>query len=239
MDLSSLNKEQLESVISKEKYLRVVAGAGSGKTRVLTYRIAHLIQNEGVFPRNILAVTFTNKAAKEIKDRVTSLVGDPRGLFLGTIHSWCARFLRFEARYIDYPDNFTIIDEEDQLNIMKSIFVNKGLPKSDPNIKGCLEWIGKKKTDGIQYEDIKNEKYQSALMVDYLDYFRQYTEILRERKSLNILDSQEGRKNTRRKNIGNYIKFISPLEFSRLHLMIEGKIIKMSNMVLNVCGGNV
>ena len=66
MDLSSLNKEQLESVISKEKYLRIVAGAGSGKTRVLTYRIAHLIQNEFVHPRNFMAVTITNKAAKEI-----------------------------------------------------------------------------------------------------------------------------------------------------------------------------
>ena len=79
MDLSSLNKEQLESVISKEKYLRIVAGAGSGKTRVLPYRIAHLIQNEFVHPRNIMAVTFTNKAAKEIKDRVTKLVGEARG----------------------------------------------------------------------------------------------------------------------------------------------------------------
>ena len=139
MDLSSLNKEQLESVISKDQYLRVVAGAGSGKTRVLTYRIANLIVNENVVPRNIMAVTFTNKAAKEIKERVISLIGDVRGIFLGTIHSWCARFLRFEARYIDYPDTFTIIDEEDQLNIMKGIFANKGLPKSDPNIKGCLE----------------------------------------------------------------------------------------------------
>ena len=188
MDLSSLNKEQLESVVSKEQYLRVVAGAGSGKTRVLTYRIANLILNEGVYPRNILAVTFTNKAAKEIKERVVSLVGDGRGMFLGTIHSWCARFLRYEAEYIDYPETFTIIDEEDQLNIMKSIFVEKGLPKSDPNIKGCLEWINKKKTDGIQYEDIKNEKYHSALMMDYLEYFRMYTEILRERKSFDFDD---------------------------------------------------
>ena len=188
MDLSSLNKEQLESVVSKEQYLRVVAGAGSGKTRVLTYRIANLILNEGVYPRNILAVTFTNKAAKEIKERVVSLVGDVRGMFLGTIHSWCARFLRYEAEYIDYPETFTIIDEEDQLNIMKSIFVEKGLPKSDPNIKGCLEWINKKKTDGIQYEDIKNEKYHSALMMDYLEYFRMYTEILRERKSFDFDD---------------------------------------------------
>ena len=188
MDLSSLNKEQLESVISKDQYLRVVAGAGSGKTRVLTYRIANLIVNENVVPRNIMAVTFTNKAAKEIKERVISLIGDVRGIFLGTIHSWCARFLRFEARYIDYPDTFTIIDEEDQLNIMKGIFANKGLPKSDPNIKGCLEWIGNKKTNGYQYEDLKNEKYHSALMMDYLDYFRQYTEILRERKSLDFDD---------------------------------------------------
>ena len=188
MDLSSLNKEQFEGVTSKEQYLRVVAGAGSGKTRVLTYRIANLILNENVPPYMIMAVTFTNKAAREIKERVVSLIGDARGLFLGTIHSWCARFLRYEARYIDYPDNFTILDEEDQLNIMKSIFVEKGLPKSDPNIKGCLEWIGGKKTNGFQYEDIKDEQYHSALMNDYKEYFRLYTEILRERKSLDFDD---------------------------------------------------
>ena len=188
MDLSSLNKEQFEGVTSKEQYLRVVAGAGSGKTRVLTYRIANLILNENVPPYMIMAVTFTNKAAREIKERVVSLIGDARGLFLGTIHSWCARFLRYEARYIDYPDNFTILDEEDQLNIMKSIFVEKGLPKSDPNIKGCLEWIGGKKTNGFQYEDIKDEQYHSALMNDYKECFRLYTEILRERKSLDFDD---------------------------------------------------
>lgn len=188
MDLSSLNKEQFLGVTSKDKYLRVVAGAGSGKTRVLTYRIANLILNERIPPHMIMAVTFTNKAAKEIKERVVSLIGDVRGLFLGTIHSWCARFLRFEARYIDYPDNFTIIDDDDQLNIMKSIFVEKGLPKSDPNIKGCLEWIGNKKTNGFQYKDIKDEKYQSVLMNDYKEYFRLYTEILTERKSLDFDD---------------------------------------------------
>lgn len=98
MDFSTvLNAEQQRGVETESRYVRVIAGAGSGKTRVLTYRIAHLIRDRGVLPYQILAVTFTNKAAKEIKSRVLNLIEDERcNLFIGTIHSWCAFFLRRE-----------------------------------------------------------------------------------------------------------------------------------------------
>ena len=96
-----LNEEQLRAVETKSQYAKVVAGAGSGKTRVLTFRIAHLIVNENVIPRSILGVTFTNKAAKEIKDRVYKLLPELQegnnDVQLSTIHSWCARFLRYNA----------------------------------------------------------------------------------------------------------------------------------------------
>jgi DNA helicase-2/ATP-dependent DNA helicase PcrA len=188
MDLSTLNQNQEQGVLSTSQYIRVVAGAGSGKTRVLTYRIAHLIQDLNVPPYGIMAVTFTNKAAKEIKNRVIDLVGDCGNLFLGTIHSWCARFLRYEAEHINYPKNFTILDDEDQLNIMKEIFVRHNLPKTDPNIKGCLDWIGKKKTEGIEYDDIKDQEFPNQLMKDYLKYFKEYTDILSQRHSLDFDD---------------------------------------------------
>ena len=153
-----LNEEQLRAVETKSQYAKVVAGAGSGNTWVLTFRNAHLFVNVNVFPRSILGVTFTNKAAKEIKDRVYKLLPelqeDNNDVQLSTIHSWCARFLRYNAKYIDYPRNFTILDEDDQLLVMKNIFKSHDLPKNDPHIKECLNWIGSKKTEGIQYKDI-------------------------------------------------------------------------------------
>ena len=174
-----LNDEQYAGVTCNSQYTRVVAGAGSGKTRVLTYRISYLLEEMGVSPYSIIALTFTNKAAKEIKERVVSICGDVSGLFLGTIHSWCARFLRFEAEHIGYPRNFTILDEEDQLGIMKYIFSElHHLPKTDANIKKCLEWIGNKKMRGLEYEDIKNDEYPDSTLKDFKVYFREYTEIL-------------------------------------------------------------
>lgn len=184
-----LNDEQYAGVTCKSQYTRVVAGAGSGKTRVLTYRISYLLEEMGVSPYSIIALTFTNKAAREIKERVVSICGDVSGLFLGTIHSWCARFLRFEAEYIGYPKNFTILDEEDQLGIMKHIFSDlHHLPKSDPNIKKCLEWIGGKKMRGYEYEDIANENYPDPTLRDFLVYYKEYTEILYARHSLDFDD---------------------------------------------------
>ena len=109
--LESLNEPQHEGVINTDGPCMLIAGAGSGKTRVLTYRIAHLIKSKGVDPFNIMALTFTNKAAKEMRDRIEKIVGqDARNLWMGTFHSVFARILRAEAHHLGYTHNFTIYD---------------------------------------------------------------------------------------------------------------------------------
>ena len=120
--LKGLNEAQYEAVTTLEGPLMVLAGAGSGKTRVLTMRIAHLITNL-VDPFNILSLTFTNKAAKEMKERIGKVVGqsEAKSLWMGTFHSVFARILRSEAHYIGFPSNFTIYDSQDSLNVIRKI----------------------------------------------------------------------------------------------------------------------
>jgi DNA helicase-2/ATP-dependent DNA helicase PcrA len=121
--LNKLNKQQLEAVSAGNGPILVVAGPGSGKTRVLTQRIAYLIAVEGVRPWQILAVTFTNKAAKEMSERVKRLLPDQatEGIMLGTFHSICARILRREAEYLPIGSNFVIFDTDDQERIVKGV----------------------------------------------------------------------------------------------------------------------
>lgn len=119
--LDQLNPPQREGVTNTEGPTMIIAGAGSGKTRVLTYRIAHLIE-KGVQPYNILSLTFTNKAAKEMRDRVERVVGtEARNLWMGTFHSVFARILRSEADKLGYPSNFTILDADDSKSLIKTI----------------------------------------------------------------------------------------------------------------------
>lgn len=120
--LKGLNESQYKAVTTLEGPLMVLAGAGSGKTRVLTMRIAHLITNL-VDPFNILALTFTNKAAKEMKERIAKVVGvsEAKNLWMGTFHSVFARILRSEAHLLGYPSNFTIYDSQDSLNVLKKV----------------------------------------------------------------------------------------------------------------------
>lgn len=126
--LDSLNEPQREGVVNTEGPTMLIAGAGSGKTRVLTYRIAYLIQNNGIDPFNILALTFTNKAAKEMRDRIEAVVGtDARNLWMGTFHSVFARILRAEADKLGYPSNFTIYDADDSKSLVKTIVKELGL----------------------------------------------------------------------------------------------------------------
>ena len=123
MDLRTLNKEQLAAVRHTEGPLLLLAGAGSGKTRVITYRIAYLLLEKGVNPENVLAVTFTNKAAREMKERVLELVGRAKnkGLLIGTFHSLCVRILKEDIERLGYKKNFSIYGAADQARLIKDL----------------------------------------------------------------------------------------------------------------------
>src|SRR6059036_600027 len=129
-----LNPAQREAVEQPGGSLLVLAGAGSGKTRVLTARIAHLITKHGVAPQRIFAVTFTNKAAGEMRTRIAQLLGaDPRGLWIGTFHSLSARLLRREAPLLGFGPNFTIYDADDSEALVKRLLEARQLsPKAYP-----------------------------------------------------------------------------------------------------------
>lgn len=135
--LKDLNEQQLQAVQAVEGPVMIIAGAGSGKTRVLTYRIAFLIEH-GIEPFQILALTFTNKAAREMKERIAKIVGESeaKNVWMGTFHSIFARILRIESEKIGYPNNFTIYDTDDAKSLLKSIINELGLDDKiyKPNI---------------------------------------------------------------------------------------------------------
>ena len=179
---SLLNSSQLEAVSTSSQHVRVIAGAGSGKTRVLTYRIAYLIDVFHVNPSSILAVTFTNKAANEMKERVDKLIpGAAPFLTVATFHSWCARFLRREAYLLGFPPSFSILDDEDTGKLIQEVVVEHNYKKSDPIVKELRSYISRKKNVGLYPDDIKpspffiNEK-------EFVDMYREY-----ERKKDNSL----------------------------------------------------
>jgi DNA helicase-2/ATP-dependent DNA helicase PcrA len=128
--LAALNPEQRGAVEHFEGPLLVLAGAGSGKTRVLTSRIAHLVEHHGVDPSAILAVTFTNKAAGEMKSRVHGLLGtEPAGMWIGTFHSIGARILRRYATRVGFGQDFTILDADDSLRAIRHVMEDRNVPK--------------------------------------------------------------------------------------------------------------
>ena len=125
MKLDNLNPKQLEAVQATGAPILIFAGAGSGKTRVLTYKIAYLIQEIGLPPENILAVTFTNKAAQEMQERVTSLIKlDTSKMSIGTFHSVCAGILRKNIHHLGYNNSFTIYDSSDSKALVKNVIKN-------------------------------------------------------------------------------------------------------------------
>ena len=148
--LKGLNESQYEAVTTIQGPLMVLAGAGSGKTRVLTMRIAHLIQN-GVDPFNILALTFTNKAAREMKERIARVVGDSdaKSIWMGTFHSIFARILRMEAHYLGFPSNFTIYDSQDALNVIKKVLKEMSIDSDLYKPKKVLSRISQYKNNLI------------------------------------------------------------------------------------------
>src|SRR5918911_3057426 len=147
--LTDLNPAQQEAVLTTEGPLLVVAGAGSGKTRVLTYRVAHLLAACGVEPNEILAITFTNKAAGEMRERIEATVGaKARAIWILTFHAACGRILRREAPRLGYRSNFTIYDQADQLRLVRACleelerdpkrFVPRGIHAQISNAKNAL-----------------------------------------------------------------------------------------------------
>ena len=187
--VSSLNNRQLEAVETSSQYVRVVAGAGSGKTRVLTYRISFLISQMRVAPWKILAITFTNKVANEMKNRVISIVPEAqKDLTIKTFHSFAAMFLRREISALNYPANFTILDEEDQLKVIKDIAYEKGYKKNDPIVKQAINYIGKAKLNE-QYPDdihISFEKFENEKLC--LEIYHEYEETKARQYALDFDD---------------------------------------------------
>lgn len=175
MDLELLNKEQREAVLHTEGPLLILAGAGSGKTRVLTYRVAYLIEECGINPWNILAITFTNKAAGEMRERVDRMAAfGSESVWVSTFHSMCVRILR---RYIDrlgYDNNFTIYDTEDQKTVMKEVFRRLQLDPKRYKERVFLNEVSHAKEEYLSPNEFRlkaqGDFYQEKVAEAYLEY---------------------------------------------------------------------
>ncbi len=180
--LENLNKSQREAVLCISGPLLIVAGAGSGKTRVLTSRIAHILKENKAFPNQILSVTFTNKAAREMQIRVGKILNNEAvGLpWLGTFHSICAKILRRHAKAVNLNQNFTIIDQDDQLRLIKTICnaENIDIKKISPNF--IISLINKWKNFGWYPENVvlkKSENLEKNLLKIYKIYQTKLTDL--------------------------------------------------------------
>lgn len=184
-----LNEKQLEAVTTKSKHTRIIAGAGSGKTRVLTYRISYLINEMNVKPMSIVAIAFTNKVAEEMKTRALSLIpGQCNGLSVSTFHSFCAKFLRKEIDVLGFPNNFTIMDEDDQTTLIKDIAVENGYKRNDDIVKYTISYIGWNKCKGYYPTDLVNGNNKSVREKEALKMFHIYEQKKDQMLSLDFDD---------------------------------------------------
>lgn len=193
-DLESLNDAQRAAVEYGDGPILILAGAGSGKTRVLTYRIANLILRHGVDPSQIFAVTFTNKAAAEMRHRVESLLGGSvsgyrgdLGVWVSTFHSACVRILRSDIRHLGYQTPFTIYDSSDQLSVIKAVMKEMNISDSAFSPKAVSARINKLKNDGIDQETYKPE-YGGYFEDAFVKIFARYTEMLKVSAALDFAD---------------------------------------------------
>ena len=171
--LKKLNPEQLKPVLDTEGAVLVIAGAGSGKTRVLTTRIAYLIGEKGVSPSEIMAITFTNKAAGEMKERLAALVGDISEMWVSTIHSMCVRILRRDADKIGYDKDFTIYDETDKDKVLKRVFETLGYD-ADKLLKSAKNVISNAKNDCVDAERFKTENAGLKFVQEFYNVYKEY-----------------------------------------------------------------
>ena len=186
--LSSLNKEQQEAVKHTEGPLLIMAGAGSGKTRVLTHRIAYLMDEKGVSSRNILAITFTNKAAREMKERVEKLVGpESEAMWVSTFHSMCVRILRRDIERIGYSRNFTIIDSSDQQTVMKQVLKNLNIDPKQYDPRAMINQISNAKNELITPEQAL-ENAGNVFERQVAKIYEAYQKMLRKNQALDFDD---------------------------------------------------
>jgi DNA helicase-2/ATP-dependent DNA helicase PcrA len=163
--LANLNPQQQQAVTAGSGPVLVLAGPGSGKTRVLTQRIAYLIGKMDVHPYNILAVTFTNKAAREMESRVQELVGqNTRGLTLGTFHATCARILRIEAEHLPFQSNYVIFDTDDQLSVVKRALLDLNLDKKRYQPQSVLASISNAKNELLLPDEFVPDNYRDEVI---------------------------------------------------------------------------
>lgn len=185
--LNGMNEKQAEAVKTTEGPLLIMAGAGSGKTRVLTHRIAYLIDEKFVNPWNILAITFTNKAAREMRERAMALNPATADTLIATFHSMCVRFLRREADHIGYNRNFTIVDPGEQRTLMKRILKNLNLDPKKWNERSILGTISNAKNDlldEVGYEHQAGDMYTQIVAKCY----KAYQEELRRSEAMDFDD---------------------------------------------------
>ncbi len=186
---SELNDKQKQAVIDESKHIRVIAGAGSGKTRVLTMRIAYLIEKLGVAPYHILAITFTNKAAKEMKSRINEMLLDSgSGCTISTIHSLCMRILSQEIEALNYPKNFTVVDAEDQRQILKEAYKEFGLEKKEYPYGVVLDYIANNKYEHIDPKMAKKLTYGDQRQIAKANVYEYYVDRLNKMYGLDFDD---------------------------------------------------
>lgn len=192
--LNTLNKEQREAVIHQDGPILILAGAGSGKTRVLTHRICHLIAEHRVDPTHILAVTFTNKAAAEMRHRVATLLERiikapvyERDLWISTFHSACVRILRSEIHHLGYNPAFTIYDDSDQLSVIKAVMKELNISDSSFSPKAIQAKINKAKNDGYDVSNYESQ-YGGPFEDAFVRVFERYTEVLKTSSAVDFGD---------------------------------------------------
>ncbi|MDR1093954.1 MAG: UvrD-helicase domain-containing protein [Clostridiales bacterium] len=191
--LDNLNPEQQKPALHTEGAVMVSAGAGSGKTRVLTYRIAHLILSERVAPWNILAITFTNKAAREMRERLEKLLdesgSDVSGMWVMTFHAMCARLLRYHGDEIGYTRNFSIYAEDDSARVLKNILKEGGESDKDEALRKKIRFhIGNRKSNALTLDDYLAQNYHVAGMKQIGAAMEKYDVILQKNNAMDFDD---------------------------------------------------
>ena len=186
--VQNMNENQLKAILKTQGAVMVIAGAGSGKTRVLTNRIAYLIAEKNVLESNILAITFTNKAAKEMKERIYSLVGETsKYIWINTFHSMCVRILRQHIDLLGYNKNFTILDTSEQKTIIKNIVKERNLSEDSYQPNNILKIISNSKNSMISVNEMKAQA-RFGFMKNVAEIYEYYQKYLKKNSVLDFDD---------------------------------------------------